>query len=175
MKNFQRLALEHLDSAFNLARWLTHHDDDAQDVVQEAYLRATRFHTSFHGGDFRAWLMSIVRNTCYTWLKKNRPAERPQFLDDELHAVPAPEADQPEALLMQRADIAMVRQELEALPIEFREVIVLREFEGMSYKQIADITDVALGTVMSRLSRARKILEDRLRARVLKEVGLGVS
>ncbi len=175
MTNFQQLALEHLDAAFNLARWLTHRDEDAQDVVQEAYLRATRFYGGFRGGDFKAWLMSIVRNTCYTWLKKNRPAKKPESLDEAIHAVIAPETDQPESFLMQKADVAMVREELETLPVEFREVIVLREFEGMSYKEIADITDVALGTVMSRLSRARKILEDRLKARLRKEVGLGVS
>ena len=175
MQGFERMALEHLNGAFNLARWLTGNEEDAEDVVQEAYLRAARFFGNYRGGDGRAWLMAIVRNTCYSWLKKNRPMEKQESLDEEVHQPAGREGDQPEAALIQRAELAMVREELETLPVEYREVIVLREFEGMSYKEIADVADVAIGTVMSRLARARKMIEEKLKARVRKEVGHGVS
>jgi RNA polymerase sigma-70 factor (ECF subfamily) len=145
-----------LDAAYNLARWLTRDDRDAEDVVQEACLRAFRFFDSFHGGDSRAWLLTIVRHTCYTWLRKNRAHELVTF-DEELDGVET--GLNPEELLLQNADQQLLRKAVEELPIEFREVIILRELEGLSYKEIANVTGVPLGTVMSRLARARKRLQ----------------
>lgn len=157
LQNFEEAAVPHLRAAYNLARWLTRDETDAEDVVQEAYLRAYKHFGSFHGGDGRPWLLAIVRNTCYTWMQHNRSPELTVPLDDELHEIESTDLN-PEALLLQSADTQMVRQALEELPVEFREVIVLRELEGLSYKQIADVVDIPLGTVMSRLARARKRL-----------------
>lgn len=153
---FEQTVLSHLDAAYNLARWLTQDDHDAEDVVQEACLRAFRFFDGFHGGDSRAWLLTIVRHTCYTWLQKNRAHELVSF-DEELDTVES-EASAEERLL-QNVDQQSLRKALEELPVEFREVMVLRELEGLSYKEIAHIAGVPLGTVMSRLARARKRLE----------------
>ncbi len=153
---FEQTVLSNLDAAYNLARWLTRDDRDAEDVVQEACLRAFRFFDSFHGGDSRAWLLTIVRHTCYTWLRKNRAHELVTF-DEELDSVEA-EAN-PEELLLQSVDQQSLRKAVEELPIEFREVIILRELEGLSYKEIASVTGIPLGTVMSRLARARKRLQ----------------
>jgi len=150
--------LSHLDAAYNLARWLTRNDTDAEDVVQEAYLRALKHFRSFHGGDSRPWLLAIVRNTFYTWLQRNRAAERQIPFDEEIHIAEDDHLN-PEGLLLQKANNQSVRQAIEELPAEFREVIVLRELEGLSYKQIADVTEIPVGTVMSRLARARKRLE----------------
>lgn len=157
LQNFEKAALPHLRAAYNLARWLTHNDTDAEDVVQEAYLRAFRFFGSFHGGDGRSWLLAIVRNTCYTWMQHNRSPELTIPLDDDLQ-IESKDLN-PEALLLQSADTQMVKQALQELPVEFREVLVLRELEGLSYKQIADVADIPMGTVMSRLARARKRLQ----------------
>ncbi len=154
---FEQTILSHLDAAYNLARWLTKDDHDAEDVVQEACLRAFRFFEGFHGGDSRAWLLTIVRHTCYTWLRKNRAHEMASF-DEELDSVETETG--PEELLLQRVDQQSLRKALEELPIEYREVIVLRELEEMSYKEIASITGIPLGTVMSRLARARKRLQE---------------
>jgi RNA polymerase sigma-70 factor (ECF subfamily) len=153
---FEQTVLSNLDAAYNLARWLTRDDRDAEDVVQDACLRAFRFFDSFHGGDSRAWLLTIVRHTCYTWLKKNRAHELVP-LDEELDGVET--GLNPEELLLLNADQQLLRQAVEELPIEFREVIILRELEGLSYKEIASVTGVPLGTVMSRLARARKRLQ----------------
>ncbi len=153
---FEQTVLSNLDAAYNLARWLTRDDRDAEDVVQEACLRAFRFFDSFHGGDSRAWLLTIVRHTCYTWLRKNRAHELVTF-DEELDSFEA-EAN-PEELLLQSVDQQSLRKAVEELPIEFREVIILRELEGLSYKEIASVTGIPLGTVMSRLARARKRLQ----------------
>jgi RNA polymerase sigma factor (sigma-70 family) len=158
---FEQAVLPHLDAAYNLARWLTRNEHDAQDVVQEAYLRACQFFGGFHGADARAWLLAIVRNTCYTWLKHNRPSESAMPLDEEKHSEADPAAS-PEGVLLRRENVQMLRQALEKLPPEFREVIVLRELEGLSYKDIAGIAGVPLGTVMSRLARGRKRLEQEL-------------
>ena len=158
LQNFEEAALPHLGAAYNLARWLTHDARDAEDVVQEAYLRAFRHFGSFHGRDGRPWLLAIVRNTCYTWMQHNRSPELSVPLDDELHEIESKDLN-PEALLVQRADTLMVRRALEELPVEFREVLVLRELEEMSYRDIAGITDLPLGTVMSRLARGRKRLQ----------------
>lgn len=155
--NMEQL-LSNLNSAYNLARWLTRNDTDAEDVVQEAYLRALKHFGSFHGSDVRPWLLAIVRNTFYTWLQKNREPERQVPFDEEIHLVEEDHLN-PEELLLQKANNALVRQAIEGLPAEFREVIVLREMEGLSYKQIADVTEIPVGTVMSRLARGRKRLE----------------
>jgi len=158
LASFEEAVLPHLNAAYNLAHWLTRNDTDAEDVVQEAYLRAFKFFGGFHGGDGRAWLLAIVRNACYTWMQHNRTPELTIPLDDELHEIESKDLN-PEALLLQSADTQMVRQALEELPVEFREVLVLRELEEMSYREIASITDLPLGTVMSRLARGRKRLQ----------------
>jgi RNA polymerase sigma-70 factor (ECF subfamily) len=158
LATFEEAVLPHLDAAHNLAHWLTRNDADAEDVVQEAYLRAFKFFGGFHGADGRSWLLAIVRNTCYSWMQHNRSPELSVPLDDELHEIESKDLN-PEALLVQRADTLMVRQALEELPVEFREVLVLRELEEMSYRDIASITDLPLGTVMSRLARGRKRLQ----------------
>ena len=157
LEQFEERILPHLAAAYNLARWLTRDDRDAEDVVQEAYLRAFRFFGGFRGGDGRAWLLTIVRNTCYTWLQQNRSREFAAS-DDEMQQVES-DAPSPEASLIVSADNKLLARALEELPVEFREAIVLREIEGLSYKEIADLADVPLGTVMSRLARARKRLE----------------
>ena len=160
---FEQVVLPHLDAAYNLARWLTWNEHDAEDVVQEAYLRAWKFFGSFHGGESRSWLLTIVRHTCYTWLQHNRAHELTTVFDEAHHSVEDAAAN-PETLLLQSAEQQILRQALEALPVEFREVVVLRELEGLSYKEIAAITEVPLGTVMSRLARARKRLQQGLAA-----------
>jgi len=154
---FEETVLPHLDAAYNLARWLTHNEKDAEDVVQEACLRAIRHFGSFKGGDARPWLLAIVRNTFYTWIKHNRLAEAETIFDDERHAEPQ-DSDDPETLLLKETDKQVVRSALLSLPAEFREVIILREFEELSYKQIADVVQIPCGTVMSRLARARRRL-----------------
>jgi len=167
--SFEEAVLPHLDAAYNLAHWLTRNDTDAEDVVQEAYLRAFRFFGGFHGADGRSWLLSIVRNTCYTWMQHNRSPELRVPVDDELHEIESTDLN-PEALLLQRADTLMVRQALKELPVEFREVLVLRELEEMSYRDIANITNLPLGTVMSRLARGRKRLQLALTNQIHAEV-----
>ncbi len=152
---FEQLILPHLEAAYNLARWLTHNDQDAQDMVQEAYLRAFRFFPSFHGGDSRAWLLTIVRNTCYTWLHHQHMDE---IFDEEVHDVEAEGLD-PENLHMHLVDQQKLKEAIEMLPLEYREIIVLREIEELSYKEISVVAHLPIGTVMSRLARARKRLQ----------------
>lgn len=169
LASFEEAVLPHLDAAYNLARWLTRDETDAEDVVQEATLRAFRYFGGFHQGmDGRPWLLGIVRNTCYTWMQQNRAPELLIPLD-ESHDLESHDLS-PEALLLQSADKQMVRRALEELPVEFREVMVLRELEGMSYKEIAGIIDLPLGTVMSRLARARKRLQQSLTREMHAEV-----
>ena len=153
---FEETVPPHLDAAYNLARWLTHNEKDAEDVVQEACLRAIRHFSSFKGGDGRPWLLAIVRNTFYTWIKHNRLPEA-ESIFDEVHPEPQ-HIDDPETLLLRETDKQVVRSALLRLPAEFREVIILREFEELSYKQIADVVQIPCGTVMSRLARARRRL-----------------
>ena len=164
LARFEACALPHMDASYNLARWLTRNDHDAADIMQEAYLRAFRFFDGFHGTDARAWLLTIVRNTFYTWLTQNRSQDFTPF-DEEVHghtaehgAICDPVTTNPETLMLQQADQQLLRLALEALPVEFREVVVLRELEDMSYRQIAAITSLPVGTVMSRLARGRKRL-----------------
>jgi RNA polymerase sigma-70 factor (ECF subfamily) len=158
LPDFEQVVLQHLDAAYNLARWLMRNEQDAQDVAQEAYLRAFRFFPGFRGGDARAWLMKIVRNTCYTWLHANRPLQEAAEFDENLFP-PDCSAPNPEEVVLQNDGAALLRRALEKLPPNSREVLILRELEGMSYKEIAAITGMPVGTVMSTLSRAR----DRLR------------
>jgi RNA polymerase sigma-70 factor (ECF subfamily) len=170
------MALPHLDAAYNLARWLTRNDQDAADVVQEAYLRALRYFASFTGDDSagaRVWLLAILRNTCFSWMEKNR---RPEFvaMDDEAFAGEAEaglyevtggsdsRSNEPEARMLATADAKILDQAIESLPPVFREVIVMRKLEELSYKEIAVVTGVAMGTVMSRLSRGRLLLRKAL-------------
>jgi RNA polymerase sigma factor (sigma-70 family) len=166
---FEEIALPHLTAAYNLARWLVHNEPDAEDVVQEAYLRAFKFFGGYYGGDSRAWLLTIVRNTCYTWLRQNRALRLADPIEDKLDEVGLDFAD-PEVLLVQSVDSQIVRSALQELPVEFREVVVLREMEGLSYKEIANIVDVPMGTVMSRLARGRKRLQELLAHHMGKEV-----
>jgi len=154
---FAAAILPHLDRAHNLARWLLANRQDAEDAVQDSYLRALTYFHSFHGRDGRAWLLAIVRNRCFEWLRKNRrhlelPVEHIELARDT--------SPDPEALQLQLADQAAVRRGLESLPAEFREVLVLREMEGLSYQEIASVTEAPLGTVMSRLARARRRFEE---------------
>ena len=158
LASFEEAVLPHVNAAYNLAHWLTRNDTDAEDVVQESYLRAFKFFGGFRGEDGRSWLLAIVRNTCYTWMQRNRSPELMVPVDDELPELESADLS-PEALLIQKADTLMVRRALEELPVEFREVLVLRELEEMSYRDIASITDLPLGTVMSRLARGRKRLQ----------------
>ena len=153
--------LPHLDAAYNLARWLAGNDHAAQDVTQEASLRAFKFFGSFRGENPRAWLLTIVRNTFYNWLQKNRSSEIAGELDEEALAVEDASANV-ETINLRQADAESVRRAIGKLPVEFREMIILREMEGFSYKEIADLSDVPIGTVMSRLARARKLLQKSL-------------
>ncbi len=154
---FEEVVVPHLDAAFNYARWLTRNDADAQDVVQDAYVKALRFFSSLRGDDARAWLLTIVRNTWYGRFSQHRRLE-PSVAFDEGTDARSDDALDPEALLMQRQTVEAVRCAIEALPADFREVIVLRELEGLSYKEIASIVGIPMGTVMSRLARGRERL-----------------
>jgi RNA polymerase sigma-70 factor (ECF subfamily) len=152
--SFELLLVPHLNAAYNLARWITGNDQDAEDLVQEAYLRALKSFDGFRGGDGRSWLLTIVRNTCYTWLQQNRPNRLGTVFDEEIHN-PEGEAPSPETLLLRRADSELVKKAVQELALEFREVVILRELEGLSYKEIAALAHIPIGTVMSRLARAR--------------------
>ena len=153
-ENYEEALLPHLDAAYNLARWLTRDARDAEDVVQEAYLRALKHFNTFKGGDARPWMLKIVRNTYYTSIQRNRVTEAMTPFDEE-EDVHISDTPNPEMLLLKEADRQIVRRALRKLPTEFLEIIVLREFEELSYKQIADTVQVPVGTVMSRLARAR--------------------
>ncbi len=160
-KYFEQTVLPHLDAAYNLARWLTGEAQDAEDVVQEAMLRAFRFFEGFHGEDGRAWLLTIVRHTAYTWMRQNRAQALVTSLDDE-QPPGDPLSTDSEELLVQTLDRESLYQAIAALPVEFREVVILHDLEGLAYKEIAFIAKVPIGTVMSRLSRARKRLYEKL-------------
>ena len=165
LTQFDQSILPHMNAAYNLARWLTRNEHDAQDMVQEASLRAFKFFDGFHGVDARAWLLTIVRNTCYTWLEQNRRGQAMTSFDEEIHTVEE-DALNPSALALKSGDREMLKQSLEQLPAEFREVIVLRDLEELSYKQIAEVINAPLGTVMSRLARARARLKGILCSRL---------
>jgi len=170
-RRFEQTIMPHLDAAYNLARWLTRNDSDAQDVVQDACVRAFKYFGSFEGENASAWLLAIVRNTCFTWMRRNRPKE--EVVDSDVVADDAADnaepllgggsrelATDPETRLIEGRDRTRVNELVARLPAEFREVIVLREIEDLSYREIADIVGIPIGTVMSRLSRARKLLHD---------------
>jgi RNA polymerase sigma-70 factor (ECF subfamily) len=157
MTDFEQAIQPHLDVAYNLARWLTHNDQDAEDITQEACLRAFKYWKGFSGRDCRPWLLAIVRNTFYSWLR--RRSVQPALTDDGEMDDTAGSIPDPESALIQNADRNTLRAALEDLAVEFREAIVLREMEGLTYKEIADIAGVPIGTVMSRLARARKRLQ----------------
>jgi RNA polymerase sigma-70 factor, ECF subfamily len=161
-QKFEQTVLPHLDAAYNLARWLTRNDHDAEDVVQEAVLRAFRFFDGLRG-EPRPWLLAIVRNSCYTWLQVNRPAELAGF-DDQLAPAETADEDGPEAQAARSIDRRLLNEAIAALPAQFREVLVLRELEDLSYRDIARIAGVPIGTVMSRLARSRRLLGESMRA-----------
>jgi RNA polymerase sigma factor (sigma-70 family) len=161
LKTFEALMLPHLDAAHNLARWLARSAPDAEDIVQESYLRAFRFFEGYHGGDSRSWLLTVVRNTFLTWRKREQRSLSNVPLDEERHGV-APAA----AAKDSEGEAEALRGCIEALPPEFREVLILREFEELPYREIAEIASLPAGTVMSRLSRARQRLEDCVRKKV---------
>lgn len=166
--------MPHLDAAYNLARWLVRSEQDARDVVQEAYLRALRFIDGYRGGDGRAWLLAIVRNCAFTWLKRRGESPERQLVESEggeqTEWGPDPDAPDPETIAIEKADRELWNRAITALPIDFRAVLILRELEDLSYKQIAEITDTPIGTVMSRLSRARKQLGRIIAAEIAKGV-----
>jgi RNA polymerase sigma factor (sigma-70 family) len=168
---FEAAVLPHLDAAYNLARWLTRDEHAAEDLVQEAYLRALKFFGGFRGGDGKAWILAIVRNACFDWLKLRRAEDLHDAFDENIHS---PDMDclarltdnaavNPEASAARRATAESIRDALEHLPAEYREALVLRELEGLSYKEIASVAEVPIGTIMSRLARARKQLRKQLR------------
>jgi len=171
---FEEVALPHLAAAYNLARWLIHSDQDAEDMVQESFMRAFKSFNGYYGGNSRAWLLTIVRNTCYTWLQKNRMSTLSDPIDDKLDELGLDFAD-PEMLFRRSVNAQIVRAALQELPVEFREVVVLREMEEMSYKEIANVVDLPLGTVMSRLARGRKRLQALLASRMGKEASIELS
>ena len=154
---FEEVVLPHLDAAFNYARWLTKSDSDAEDVLQDAAVRALRFFSSLRSDDARAWLLTIVRNTWYARFSKAGSADHHAVFDETKDDRPDEQLD-PEALVIQRQAVERVQRAIEGLPADFREVIVLRELEGLSYKEIAAIVGVPIGTVMSRLARGRERL-----------------
>jgi RNA polymerase sigma-70 factor (ECF subfamily) len=169
LTSFEDVMLPHLDAAHNLARWLLRNEQDAQDVVQEVYLRAFKSFGGFHGSNGRAWLLTIVRNTSYTLLKKNQAVDLTTTFDEELHTS-SHESVSPTTILEQSENAALIREAINELPAEFREILTLRHQEGLSYKEIADIAQIPPGTVMSRLARARAKLREYLAARIGKEV-----
>jgi RNA polymerase sigma factor (sigma-70 family) len=167
---FEAIALPHLDAAYNLARWLTRDEQNAEDLVQMAFMRAFRFFSGFRGGDARAWLLTIVRHTYFTSLRDNRHAHGDVSFDEELHGEPQEAHDasygvgaDPENIAASHDVKRLVHQALEKLPPAFREIVVLKELEDLSYKEIAEIAGIPIGTVMSRLARGRKLLGDYLR------------
>ena len=156
-RSFEEVLLPHLDAAFNYARWLSKNDADAEDVVQDAYVRALRFFSSLRGDDARAWLLTIVRNTWYGRFPRRAAGTVLTVADEEVDERTDTSPD-PEARLIQQQAMDNVRGALEALPADFREVLVLRELEELSYKEIAAVVGIPIGTVMSRLARARERL-----------------
>jgi RNA polymerase sigma-70 factor, ECF subfamily len=161
-RRFEQTVMVHLDAAYNLARWLARNEHDAEDVVQEAMLRALRFIDGFHGGNARAWLLAIVRNTYYSWLEKNRAQKDQVTIDEDTTCAPGDDValleDNVDRLLQEQDSRRLVTRALDQLPPEFREAIVLRELEDLSYREIAQVAGIPLGTVMSRLARGRKLL-----------------
>ncbi|MGB9069249.1 MAG: sigma-70 family RNA polymerase sigma factor [Candidatus Acidiferrales bacterium] len=170
----ERVVLPHLDAAYNLARWLVGNPHDAEDVVQEACLRAMRFIGGYREGDARAWLLRIVRNTAYTFLEKRRPAALSEEFDESLHVPGTARANDVESEFARSTDSQMLQAALEMLPVRFREVVVLRELEGLAYKEIAEVMEIPMGTVMSSLARGPEQLRQELLKTQSKEAHRGV-
>jgi len=170
---FEQVVLPHLDAAYNLARWLVRNPHDAEDVVQEACLRAVRFFGGYQQGNARAWLLRIVRNAAYSFLEKKRPGDLAEEFDETIH-VGEPVQRDVETVLLQSVENRMLQEALEGLPVRFRESLILRELEGLSYKEIAEVMDVPIGTVMSSLARGRSQLRETLLAARDKEVQRGL-
>jgi RNA polymerase sigma-70 factor (ECF subfamily) len=168
LASFEAMMLPHMDAAHNLARWLLRNEQDAQDIVQEAYLRAFKSFSGFHGSNGRAWLLTIVRNTAYTLLKKNRAVDLTTTFDEEIHAV-GQESTSPATILEHAEDAELIKNAMEELPVEFREILTLRHQESLSYAEIGEILKIPIGTVMSRLARARGKLKEYLAARMSQE------
>jgi RNA polymerase sigma-70 factor (ECF subfamily) len=158
---FENLMLPHLDAAYNLARWLTRNEHDAQDLVQESYLRAWKFFAGFKGEEGRVWLLAIVRNTSISKLRKERTHGPLLALDEEAHPIAA-NAPDPQQVLGLKEESELLHRALADLPLDYREVLVLREIEGLSYREIAEVAGIAVGTVMSRLARGRQKLQEAL-------------
>jgi RNA polymerase sigma-70 factor (ECF subfamily) len=156
---FEELVLPHLDAGYNLARWLTRNSHDAEDVVQDACVRALKYLGALRGSDARAWFLTIVRNAFYDWCKRNRPAQIAGDDDTPIDLAVDPAAIDPEQAALRSAESRLLADALAQLPLAFREVLILRELEDLSYKEIARIADVPIGTVMSRLARARGLLQ----------------
>jgi RNA polymerase sigma-70 factor (ECF subfamily) len=156
---FAKLVLPHLGDAYSLARWITGNRADAEDVVQDACLRAFRALGSLADGSARPWVLTIVRNAAYSWLRKNRPSAILVVEDlEDVEAADAsrgPESETPETALIAKADAACLQAAIAALPTAYRETMILRDVQELSYREIAEVTGVPIGTVMSRLSRAR--------------------
>jgi RNA polymerase sigma factor (sigma-70 family) len=168
------LLVAHLDAAYNLARWLMRNETDAEDLVQEAYVRAFTHFAGFRGGDGRAWLLAIVRNSCYDRLKQQGVQDHYTAFDEAVHSTDRQTLN-PETSLLLAERAELVRESLAELPAEYREILVLRELEHLSYREIATIAAIPLGTVMSRLSRARQRLQQSLCQPERIETGLGIS
>ena len=168
LASFEEAMLPHLDAAHNLARWLLRNEQDAQDVVQEAYLRAFKSFAGFRGSNGRAWLLTIVRNTSYTLLKKNRAVDLTTTFDEESHAV-GHESVTPARILEHAEDAELIKNAMDELPAEFREILILRHQESLSYNEIGEMLKIPIGTVMSRLARARGKLKEYLAARISQE------
>jgi RNA polymerase sigma-70 factor, ECF subfamily len=166
--SFAEAMLPHLDAAHNLAKWLLRNEEDAQDVVQEAYLRAFRAFSGFRGTNGRAWLLTIVRNTAYTLLKKRHAADLTTSFDEEIH-VTGHDSVSPATILENVEDAQLIKEAMDELSAEFREILILRHHEDLSYKEIADIAQIPPGTVMSRLARARTRLKECLETRIARE------
>ncbi len=166
--SFEETMLPHMDAAHNLAKWLLRNEEDAQDVVQEAYLRAFKSFSGFHGSNGRAWLLTIVRNTSYTLLKKNKAVDLTTTFDEGIHTA-GHESVSPATILEHSENAELIKEAMDELPVEFREILVLRHLEGLSYKEIADIAQIPPGTVMSRLARARGKLKEYLAAGISKD------
>ncbi len=173
-QEFERIVLPHLDAAYNLARWLVRNTHDAEDVVQDAYVRAFKFFGGYQGGNARAWVLRIVRNAAYTFIEKRRPADLAEEFDEVVHSGEAGQPDV-ETMLVNSAEGQILQEALEELPVRSREVLILREIEGLSYKEIAEVVDIPIGTVMSSLARSRGQLRERLLGMRGKEVPRGLQ
>ena len=170
---FEQAVLPQLDAAYNLARWLTRNGSDAEDVVQDACERALKYFGAFRGGDAKAWFLTVVRHACYDWLKRNRPAEIVPGDQETIESVPDLTAATPEQMALRNASSSALAEAIAALPLRYREVLILRELEELPYREIARVVDIPIGTVMSRLARARGLLQRSPVLRAIRERSAG--